>query len=34
MLWLRIARLVRAMSRWSFKYLRRFRFSLTVSQVS
>lgn len=37
MVWLRIARLVREMSRWSFTYpLRRFRFFsfLTVSQVS
>ena len=35
MLWFRMARLVRAMSRWSFTYLRRFRlFSLMVSHVS
>jgi hypothetical protein len=34
MLWLRMARLARAMSRWSFTYPRRFRLLLTVSHVA
>jgi hypothetical protein len=34
MVWLMIARLVRAMSRWSFRYLRRLCLPLTVSHVS